>query len=147
MVTASEDTIKSKRPSALYLSKPYTYRVKENPEPVPEGIIPRQTLTHVKIGGEPLVFDAVRSRLEMAGLDYDVYQWLELRHRIDTVFERAGLVERVSPPKGDWDSASSKFLTRNWRELVDQRVGTWKKPPWWLRWFYSAVISKESYGV
>jgi len=63
------------------------------------------------------------------------------------VFEHAGQLERIKPARGDLDGKSSKFFTRNWRALVDQKEGTWKKPPWFLRWIYSAVITKETHGI
>ena len=142
MVTTPEDV---KQSSHLYLTKPFAYRVKE-PLTITPGTIDRQTMTHCDVGGSPLVFDSLKMHLEMGGSDYDVYQWKALENRINLVLEHAGLLQKVKPASGEWDGKSSKFLTRNWRSLVDQREGTWKKPPWWLRWLYSAVITKEEYG-
>jgi len=103
-------------------------------------------LTKVQVGGANVAFNGDKGHLVLGGLDYDVYQWLELKHRIDSVFERTGLLQRVKPASGEWDGESSKFLTRNWRAVANQQDGTWKRPPWFLRWLWAAVITKEPHG-
>jgi hypothetical protein len=131
--------------NALYITKPYAYRPKEPPEPP-------QTRKQVQqfgmiVGGEPVAYNNEVHKLTIAGTEYDAYEWLELRHRIDQILERDGQIERVSPAKGEWDGSSTQFLTRNWRSVAKHHVGTWKRPPWWLRWLYSAVITKEEHGT
>lgn len=133
------------RGRVLYITKPYTYRPKEPPDP-PKGRVVLQKLTKVLVGGESLAFNGQTRKLVLAGTEYDVYEWLELRHRIDLFYEQDGQLQKVQPEKSDWDSNSSQFISRNLRAVAAHRVGTWKKPPWWLRWLYSAVISKEIYG-
>ena len=128
-----------------YNEKPYAVRVKAPPG-TPQARIGAIKLTHVLVGEEPVEYNGVSHKATLSGTEFDAWDWLELRHRVDELFIRDGRLEKVSPPKGEWDSASSRFLTRNWRAIVKQRVGTMKRSPWWLRWLYSAVITKEDHG-
>ena len=135
----------SKHVPARYITKPYTYRPKVPADP--PKVRGEFIQLGMSVGGERAGYNNVTHKLFLGGNDYDVYEWLELRHRFDKVFERDGQLERVSPAKGEWDGQSSHFLTRNWRAIVKQKVGTWKQPPWWLRWLYSAVVTKETHGT
>jgi len=130
--------------SALYLTKPYAFRPKV-PTESPPG---RKQFIQLgmSVGGERAGYNNETHKLFLGGNDYDVYEWLELRHRFDSMFERDGQLERVAPAKGEYDGQSSQFLTRNWRPIIKQKSGTWKQPPWWLKWLYSAVITKETHG-
>lgn len=132
-------------PRDRYYTVPYAVRVVANPVR-PAGRVMRISLTHVLVGGQPVVFNGETNRLTIAGQEFDLIQWMELRRRIDLVYQRAGLLEKVAPAKSDVEGRSSSFLTRNWRPITDQQSGTWRKPPWWLRWLYSAVITKEFHG-
>ena len=101
------------------------------------------TLTHVKIGDECVVFEDELIRI--AGSDYTPKQWLELRRRIDRALVSRGLIEEVGPPKAPWEGHSSSFLTNNTMPILEHKHGYFHSPPWWLRWLYSAVVTKEKY--
>jgi len=55
------------------------------------------------------------------------------------------LLEEVGPPRGSNEGKSSSFLTNNTTAILKQDRGKLKKPPWWLRWLYSAVVTREEY--
>lgn len=128
-----------------YNEKPFAVRVKQPAGPSKEKPS-RIGLTHLNIGGSPVVYNEETRKMEFGGESFDVWQWLELRHRLDLVYIRDRVLEKVSPPRGNWDGTSSHFLTRNFRAISKQLVGTMKRAPWWLRWRYSSVITKESHG-
>ena len=127
-----------------YNEKPFAVRVKDPPGPGAK--TGNLKLTHAIIGERPVEYLSESHNVVIAGSQLDVWKWLELKNRIDQRFIRDGQLEKVSPPKGEWDGTSSRFLTRNWRAVSKQKVGTMKKAPFWLRWLYSAVITKESHG-
>ena len=115
-------------------------RLLENGAPPKPG---RLILTHVKVGDECVVFED--ERIQIAGSDYTPNQWLELRGRIDRVLVDRGFIEEVGPPKAPWEGQSSSFLTNNTMPILEHKQGYFKSPPWWLRWLYSAVVTKEQY--
>jgi len=125
-----------------YNVKPFAVRVKD-----PIGatkVRPRKVgLNHVKLCPE---YDEESRWIKIAGETFDVWEWREFVYRIDSLFIADGQLEKVTPAKGEWDGFSSHFLTRNFRVISKQRVGTMKKAPWWLRWLYSSVITKEEHG-
>jgi len=41
--------------------------------------------------------------------------------------------------------SSSPFLQANVGPILRHPVGLMRTPPWWLRWLYSAVVTKERY--
>ena len=41
--------------------------------------------------------------------------------------------------------SSSPFFQVNIDAILMHQVGFMKKTPWWLRWLYSAVVTKEKY--
>ena len=41
--------------------------------------------------------------------------------------------------------SSSPFFQINIDAILTHQEGLMKRPPWWLRWFYSAVVTKEKY--
>mgnify|MGYP003138386738 CR=1 FL=1 len=43
--------------------------------------------------------------------------------------------------------SSSPFFQVNIDAILKHQVGLMKKPPWWLRWLYSAVVTKERHGL
>ena len=115
-------------------------RLLENDAPPKSG---KLILTHVKVGDECVVFED--KHIQIAGSDYTPKQWLELRSRIDRVLVDRGFIEEVGPPKAPWEGQSSSFLTNNTMTILNHKQGYFKSPPWWLRWFYSAVVTKEKY--
>ncbi len=125
-----------------YNVKPFAVRVKQPPrEPKTHPF--KVGLNHVKLKPE---YNEETRKVQISEESFDVWEWREFVHRIDSLFIEDGQLEKVSPPKGEWDGMSSHFLTRNFRAISRQKVGTMKRPPWWLRWLYSAVITKEIHG-
>ena len=41
--------------------------------------------------------------------------------------------------------SSSPFFQVNLDAILKHQNGFMKKPPWWFRWLYSAVVTKEQY--
>lgn len=134
-----------KRQRVSYNEKPFAVRVKQ-----PAGsmqVHPRRVaLPRLNVGGSAVIYDEQAHKVELGGEAFDVWDWRELAHRLDLMFIRDGQLEKVSPPRGEWDGMSSHFLTRNFRAISNQKVGTMKKAPWWLRWLYSTVITREEHG-
>ena len=50
-----------------------------------------------------------------------------------------------SPKPRPVRESSSPFFQVNVDAILKHQEGKLKKPPWWLRWFYSAVVTKEKY--
>ena len=85
------------------------------------------------------------SNVYLNGTEYTPERWLELRRRIDKVLIDRGQIEEVAPPQAPWEGKSSSFLTNNTMPILEHKTGYFKSPPWWLRWLYSAVVTKERY--
>lgn len=98
------------------------------------------TLHKVKVGGVPLSFDDKAGILNLGGDEITVDEWREIEHRIETlVTGRAGLRKKKSaePP------VFSNFVVANLPFINKSKHGRMKKSPFWLRPFYSAVVTKE----
>ena len=50
-----------------------------------------------------------------------------------------------SPGPSPARESSSPFLQANVDAILKHQAGVMRKPPWWLRWLYSAVVTKEKY--
>lgn len=127
--------------------------------------ITKYTIRNVELAELPVGVDRIGRTLTLLGKDMPFEEWLEIRRRIDLMLKHeltpeewielkekmawlgkrdrlpGELQDHVQPatqPAGD-------FLTRNWRQVTNHSEGTMKKAPWWLRWLYSAVVTKEQY--
>jgi hypothetical protein len=100
-------------------------------------------LNSMKVGDGNVSFEG--SNVYLAGTEYTPQEWLELRRRVDKVLVDRGQIEEVAPPKAPWEGSSSSFLSNNTMPIVEHKEGYFKQPPWWLRWLYSAVVTKEKY--
>ena len=114
-------------------------RLAENEFPPPSGQI---TLNKVKVGGMSVEFNG--AVVNIGGEPHTPKQWLELRRRIDVELIRRKLIEEVGPPDSR-EGKSSSFLTNNTTSILKHDRGKFKKPPWWLGWLYSAVVTREEY--
>ena len=85
------------------------------------------------------------SNVYLAGTEYTPEKWLELRRRVDKGLIDRGQIEEVGLPKAPWEGKSSSFLTNNTMPILEHKQGYFQSPPWWLRWLYSAVVTKEKY--
>ena len=99
------------------------------------------TLTYVKVAGIPVAYDETTGILQVAGDKMTVDEWRELEHRINTLVtgkvalrnkQSHGALPNISP-----------FIVANLPFINKLKHGLMKLPPFWLRPFYSAVITKE----
>ena len=51
----------------------------------------------------------------------------------------------ASPKRKSVRASTSPFLQVNVDAIMKHRRGKLKKPPWWLGWLYSAVVTREEY--
>ena len=100
-------------------------------------------LNSLVIGNSNVSFED--SNVYLAGTEYTPEKWLELRRRVDKVLIERGQLEEITPPKAPWEGESSSFLTNNTMPIIEHKEGYFKRPPWWLKWLYSAVVTKEKY--
>ena len=99
-------------------------------------------LSRLIIGGEPVGFKKSTGLLHLAGDDLSLEQWQELERRVNLFFHRAGMLEVKRP--ADSNSGTSSFLTHNLKQILSRESGAIKRPPWWLRWLFDGVITKET---
>lgn len=50
-----------------------------------------------------------------------------------------------SPKPPPVAQSATPFLQANHRAIITHKTGMMKSPPWWLRWLYSAIVTKEQY--
>ena len=102
--------------------------------------MPVITLNNVKVGNIPLSFDEKAGILNLAGDEITIDEWREIERRIETlVTGRAGLRKKknMAPP------VFSNFVTANLPFINKSNRGRMKKAPFWLKPFYTAVVTKE----
>ena len=51
----------------------------------------------------------------------------------------------ASPKRKSVRASTSPFLQVNVDAIMKHQRGKLKKPPWWLGWLYSAVVTREEY--
>ena len=99
------------------------------------------TLTYVKVAGIPVSYDEDTGILQAAGDKMTVDEWRELEHRINTLV--TGRVDLRSKQSHGALPNISPFIVANLPFINKLKHGLMKYPPFWLRPFYSAVITKE----
>lgn len=124
------------------------------------------TIKDLKLGGQPVVFDQATGCLSLAGEEVPLAQWLETRRRIDLLMKRGlteagwkalreqlawlGKRDRLPQELRDHETPpappASGFLTHNLEAINRLKAGTLKVPPFWLRWLYGAVVTKDGLG-
>ena len=115
------------------------------------------------MNGVPVEYNASTGTLILAGEEYTIERWLETRRRIDMVLKRTlnqadwkelreklawlGKRDRLPQELRDYEQPASvgggSFLERNLEAISRQREGTLKRAPWWLRWAFPMVVTKE----
>ena len=101
-------------------------------------------LRGISLGGKPVGFTKSTGLIHLAGDDITVKQWQELERRINLLFTRAGLQKDPRKDKSkDPNSGTSSFLTHNLKQILERDEGLIKEPPFFLKPFYSGVITKE----
>jgi hypothetical protein len=120
-------------------------------------------LKDVLLGGERVEYQPSTRTLLLAGEEFTLTEWLEIRRRIDLIVKRAMTDEdwqeyreqrnfmdktsrlpqdmREAPPP--WEGKGSSFLSKNIMDLTSRKRGRIKGAPWWLRWLFDAVVTKE----
>lgn len=103
-------------------------------------------LNKVKVGGEPVGYTKSTGTLHLAGEDLTFEQWQELERRVNLLFQRDG---KAKPGRknvqADPAHGTSSFLSQNLKAILSRDKGKIKDAPWWLRWLYDAVITKQEY--
>ena len=79
-----------------------------------------------------------------AGVWLDDDHLLELQDVVNQTVRAKGLRDIPEPPKPPpVRESASAFFQANFKTIITHQVGRMKSPPWWLRWLYSAVVTKE----
>jgi len=72
---------------------------------------------------------------------------LPLYDGIRAVAKAKGLIGAEPPAApGPIERSSSPFLRENLGPILSFRRGRLKKAPWWLRWLFHGVVTRERYG-
>ena len=93
------------------------------------------------VGGEPVAFTRSTATLRIGGRDYTIEEWKEVTRQIGLLHDRKS--ERKAAHGRDPNHGSSSFLTANLNEIHRRQRGMIQDSPWWLRWLYGGVITKE----
>jgi|TARA_Y100000310_G_scaffold341042_1_gene438895 hypothetical protein len=114
------------------------------PKTVEETGYDTMSLTKYQIGGQDIGLTRSEQLLHIAGEDWTLNRWMKTVERVNKML----VTERWMPdPRKNGVTGShrgsSNFLTHNHQAIVAQTQGRMKRAPWWLRWLYSAVITKE----
>ncbi len=122
-----------------------------------------QLLNTVRIGGEPVAYDRIAHTLRLAGDEYTLQEWLEFRRRVDLIVsremteeewkeyreernfidKRSRLPQAMREPPPPWEGRSSSFLSANVSAINRFRRGLLIEAPWWLRWLFDGVVTKQ----
>ena len=99
-------------------------------------------LRSVSLGGKRVGYTRSTRTLHLAGDDVTPEGWVTLRTRVDKILRRAGVIkEAPNPARG----VSSNFLSVNHEQIQVFKRGVLKRAPFWLRWLFEGVVTKESY--
>lgn len=93
------------------------------------------------IGKRPVQFNELEETMIIADTSFTAQEWISFRNRIDLTFAHIGAVKKAPEPSRS--QAANNFLTANLSFINKQEEGMLKRPPWFLRPFYSAVAGKE----
>ena len=107
------------------------------------------SLRSYKVGGQEIGFTKSERMMHVAGEDMTYERWCEIVERVDRMAIRSGW--KGKPPKfgnaAPLEGRGSNFLSENLSEIVEVRKrGHIRKAPFWLRWAYDGIITKESYN-
>ena len=91
-------------------------------------------------GGHPVGFKRSTQTLKIGGEDWTPAKWIDFRGRVDTIMVHEGLVQKGPEPT---KVRSSNFLGANVEEIIACQRGRMKRAPWWLRWLYDQIVTKE----
>lgn len=125
-------------------------------------------LKEVKIGGQRVGFTHSTLSLQIAGEEIPLDAWLEIRRRIDLIMKHElraeewkalkekiawlGKRDRLPPELRDYEPVPAKPMPTWFGENIEAihqlklTRGQIRRPPWWLRWMFDAVVDKREYG-
>ena len=90
-------------------------------------------------GGLALRYDPPSRTIQLGDDVLPVDDWHSLRNHVERVLIRGGAYPPRPPVK------VNQFLNRNMEDLVKVKRGRVQRAPWWLRWAFDSVITKEEY--
>ncbi len=105
-------------------------------------------LTHYQLAGENIGVDTVEKALKIGGEPVTPERWVEIVAKVQRVMEHEGWVEKKGKfdnASSKWEGASSNFMANNIRSIIERTRGYIKDAPFWLRPFYSGVVTKEQF--
>ena len=118
----------------------------------------------LSLDGKPVVYNSATGTVTLGEQEMTIDEWLEFRRRIDLIVKR--LMSRTQ-----WQETKEKmatldknsrlpttmrehqtrssypagnFFVANLEPINRQKRGRMKRAPWYLRWFYDAVVTKEA---
>ena len=94
----------------------------------------------VSDGMPSVAFTRSTLTLRIGGRDCSAQEWIDYRGKVDSLLLHEGVVKKVPEPNR---GRSSDFLSVNVERIVGMKRGRLKPAPWWLRWLFDAVVSKE----
>lgn len=94
-------------------------------------------------GNKPKVtVDLENQEVVLPSATLDFPRTLNLMNRLNRIFERNGVI----PGRKDGAAhplRSTNFIYENIQEINATKRGKLKKAPWWLRWKFDKVITKD----
>lgn len=111
----------------------------DNP-PVRRDKIDTYMLRGIAMGGQPVGFRRSTQTLLLGGDDWTAAQWIQFRSRVDALMLHEGMVKKGPEPN---KARASDFLSANVERIIATKRGRLRPAPWWLRWLFDMVVTKE----
>ncbi len=74
-----------------------------------------------------------------------VPEWNSWTEKVDKTLEHYGLKAKPVSPTGTKSYGGHPFLVKNLKAINSHKRGYIKRPPWFLRWCFDGVVTKERY--
>ena len=97
-------------------------------------------LNRVLIADSPVAFDE-EWNVRVAGQWMTPEEWESIRDRVDAPLMRANRLKKAVGATRSY--GSHPFLIGNLRYINAARRGLIKKAPFWLRWLYEGIVTKD----
>jgi hypothetical protein len=106
------------------------------------------SLNKLMVGGEPIGITRSTQLLDIAGEEWTLERWQDAVDRVNSMLIQERWIEDPSKnvKSTDINAGSSSFLSNNVTEILIRTRGKIKRAPFWVRWAYDSVITKESLG-
>ncbi|MAH51043.1 hypothetical protein CMI37_34825 [Candidatus Pacearchaeota archaeon] len=111
--------------------------------------VKKLTFGNFFIDHKAVVLDIEEGKVNLAGNWYTPQEWSERARRVTEAMQKHGLLPLEPVMKSTRSHGSHPFLIGNLKYINSAKRGHIKKAPWWLRWLYEGVVSKdklEEYG-